>query len=70
MQLTIPYGSKVTVSFADTDGEITISFADGAITVHSDLPDDQGREGVIYNSSVLNMPNEQAEALSPITLTD
>jgi len=44
-------GESVDVNFTDTDGIITVSFCvarTGSIIVHSDLPDNTGREGMIY----------------------
>jgi hypothetical protein len=41
-------GEQVTVTFKDSDGEITVEFREDALLVTADLPDSSGREGVIY----------------------
>jgi hypothetical protein len=41
-------GESVEITFAETDGRITVGFSPHAVFVTSDLPDTQGREGTIY----------------------
>lgn len=48
MKVEIGEGEAVTVVFKDTDGEITVRWDPGALRVLADLPDTEGREGVIY----------------------
>jgi len=48
MKIVLNPGEKVEVEFADSDGCITVEFGKNAISVHADLPDAAGREGIIY----------------------
>lgn len=78
MKVELDVGEAVVITFAGTDGEITVAFADkdiriltgcradlaaelqelGGITVHVDLADVSGREGVIYHEP-LGTPDER-----------
>ena len=68
MRVELEIGESIVVTFKDTDGEVTVAFADqsniltgcredvarklqalGGITVHADMPDTAGREGVVYH---------------------
>ena len=42
-------GEKVKITLRDADGEFTVSYGPSELTVESDLPDTEGRVGVIYN---------------------
>lgn len=50
MKLELKPGEAVEVTLEGTDGIITVMFAAGGslVRVHADLPDSQGRVGVIY----------------------
>jgi len=41
---------SVKINFAGTDGEILVVFGQGGslVRVEADLPDNEGREGIIY----------------------
>lgn len=44
-------GQAIVIEFFGTDGEVTVDFnskGDYKLTVHTDMPDTQGREGEIY----------------------
>ena len=45
MKITLAPGEQITVTFAGSDGEITVAFNPTSITVHADLPDTNQREG-------------------------
>lgn len=42
-------GDKITITLQGTDGEFEIEYGKTALTVTADMPDTQGREGVIYS---------------------
>ena len=51
MKVELEPGEKVAVTLSGTDGVITVSYdgdGDSKLTVHADLPDTSGREGIIY----------------------
>ena len=48
MKVEIKQGETVLLTLAGTDGQFTISYSSTALTVRADLPDTQGREGIIY----------------------
>lgn len=51
MQIVLRQGEKVEVTFADTDGIITVDYdynRENKLTVTTDLPDSSGRQGEIY----------------------
>lgn len=48
MKIELKQGERITVTFADTDGEIEVSYGENNLTVTADLPDTTGRQGVIY----------------------
>lgn len=48
MKLILKQGERVEVELADTDGKFVISYGRSTLRVTSDLPDQKGREGVIY----------------------
>lgn len=66
MKVVLEPGEKVVVTFAGTDGEITVAFADGGATVRveADLPDSSGRSGVIYEERA-GPPAEDCPCGSP-----
>lgn len=49
MKILIKEGDDLRVELEDSDGSFTISYRDGALTVNAELPDSEGREGVIYH---------------------
>lgn len=49
MNLVLAPGESIDVTLADTDGKFTISYGKESLTVTSELPDQHGREGVIYH---------------------
>lgn len=54
MDVILHQGEQVIVKLADTDGEITVSYGgmkggSDRLIVHADMPDNQGREGIIYS---------------------
>jgi len=48
MRIVLNPGEEVTVEFADSDGEIAVGFYSNEISVYSNLPDSDGRVGLIY----------------------
>jgi hypothetical protein len=52
MILLLQPGEQITVTFAGTDGEVTVEYNEDSIKVLSDEPDDDGRTGIIYDSSI------------------
>lgn len=65
MKIELKPGEHVMIHFEDTDGEITVSFGDkdnasvslpAGIVVHADLPDERGREGIIYHEPFSDEP--------------
>lgn len=51
MNLVLAPGESIDVTLADTDGKFTISYGKESLTVFSELPDQQGRVGVIYEET-------------------
>lgn len=51
MKIELEVGETVTVTFKDSDGEIKVLFGDALIQVSADMPDTQGREGIIYQEN-------------------
>jgi hypothetical protein len=49
VRVSIGPGEKVKIRLRGTDGEFVISYGETALTITADLPDSQGREGVIYS---------------------
>lgn len=56
-KIELEYGESVTITFAQSDGEIKVSFANFAITVIADMPDKSGREGIIYEETFKDTPD-------------
>ena len=49
MKLELKPGDKITITFADSDGEFVIAFNPDSITIESELPGNiVGGEGLIY----------------------
>lgn len=48
MRIELDPGETITVAFANSDGEIAITFGPQEILVTADLPDTSGRVGEIY----------------------
>jgi len=48
MKIELAPGETLVVSLKESDGEFTIKFGEDAVTVEADMPDTQGRTGVIY----------------------
>lgn len=48
MIVVLDLDESVTIQFKDSDGSFTISFEPNRIIVEAELPDTQGREGIIY----------------------
>ena len=52
MILLLQPGEQITVTFAGTDGEVTVEYNEDSIKVLADEPDDDDRSGIIYDSSI------------------
>lgn len=61
MKVELKPGEALVVTFADSDGEITVTFGREAIVVHADLADTSGREGIIYRE-IFRRPPKQLKA--------
>ena len=48
MKIELAPGEKIMVIFGETDREITVSFNEKSIEVHTAMPDSIGRQRVIY----------------------
>lgn len=48
MKVVLQPGEEIEVMFAGTSGEIKVAFHEEAIQVKADIPDDNGRSGLIY----------------------
>jgi len=62
MFITMEQGNKLVVRFRDTDGEIVINWSETALSVEADLPDDDGREGIIYKETWRPSPSDIVDA--------
>jgi hypothetical protein len=63
--VTIQLGQSVSIQFAETDGEITVSYGariDDAVTVEADMPDSYGRTGIIYREDFGVRPGDTIAA--------
>jgi len=49
MKVTIAKGESLIVNLEGTDGEFIITYGQSVLSVTADLPDTDGREGVIYS---------------------
>lgn len=49
MNIELNAGDTVEITFKDTDGKFIVAYGDQALTIESDLPDSDGRVGVIYS---------------------
>lgn len=68
MIVTLMPGDVLLVNLHETDGAFTISYdADGnqKLTVHADMPDTEGREGIIYCEDFSQTPEEKLEVAKP-----
>ena len=48
MHIELKAGEQIEISFKDADGVITVAYGKTIASVHADLPDTHGRDGVIY----------------------
>lgn len=48
MKVELEPGESVTITFKDSDGDLTIAFNEESITVKTDWPDSTNRQGIIY----------------------
>ena len=48
MHIELEAGEQIEISFKDADGVITVAYGKTVASVHADLPDIHGRDGVIY----------------------
>ena len=48
MYIELDPGEQIEISFKDTDGVITVAYGLKVTSVHANLADTQGRDGVIY----------------------
>ena len=46
--ITLKVGEKVTITFADTDGEVVVDYNKRALTVTAKPEDPAGRHGIVY----------------------
>jgi len=63
-------GQVIAIRFANTDGEFVIAFdckGSNELVVEADMPDSEGREGVIYREvfSVADDKDEVCQAVTP-----
>jgi hypothetical protein len=58
MELMLTPGDKIKVTLKDTDGEFTLEYAKNAVRITSDLPDTNGRKGVIYEEKFGKVPTD------------
>lgn len=61
MKIEIDHKDTLLVTLRDSDGEFRISYGgvvEDHLTVHSELPDQQGREGIIYDEPFGHTPEE------------
>lgn len=67
-KITLKQGDRLEVCLDGTDGEFVIEYGDSALTVTADLPDSDGREGVIYSERFgdTDDDSEEVEALSDL----
>lgn len=56
MKIVLNLGETITVSFAESDGEINVSYDKDAIRVTTEWPDTNGRQGTIYEEIFNNEP--------------
>lgn len=62
MKIILQPGEKVSIEFADSDGEITVDFnskGDNCLRVETEWPDTQGRQGVIYEEDYSTPPGKE-----------
>ena len=71
--IVIRPGQSVRVVMHETDGEFLIKYGEEMLTVETDLPDTQGREGVIYCEDYSIDPStlsaealQEASGISPV----
>jgi hypothetical protein len=60
--MVLPAGTKVDIEFGGTDGRLTVDFAHdepNRLFVHADMPDTEGREGIIYMEEWDDSPDEE-----------
>ena len=62
MKIELKPGEAVTVTLEGTDGEITVEFNENDVRVSADMPDDEGREGVIYLEAFRDEPTGAKQA--------
>jgi hypothetical protein len=65
-------GQAVAVRFANTDGEFVIAFdcdSSNELTIEADMPDSDGREGVIYRE-VFSVPGDKDEVCQEVAPED
>lgn len=71
MQLCLKPGESIVIEFLDTDGQITISYNDENVTVEADMPDSDGRQGIIYSERFIeNMEKAEAAIAEPTLVSD
>lgn len=61
MKVELNPSESVTVTFAESDGEIKVAFCETAIRVEADLPDTEGREGIIYEEIFQTPPDSDID---------
>lgn len=63
MRIELAPGEELIVTLQDSDGEFTISFDkddDKCVKIEADMPDTEGREGVIYCEDFSASPDDKA----------
>lgn len=61
MIVTLKPGEKVEIQLFETDGVITVDYDskfDNKLTVEADMPDTNGRQGIIYCEEFGDSPKE------------
>ena len=48
MRIELKPGEQVTVCLHEADGEFVVKYGKNKLTITADMPDAEGREGVVY----------------------
>ncbi len=68
MKVVLKPGDTLHVELHETDGYFEIDYGGTALTVYSDLPDTDGRSGVIYSENYAANMADDVKAEEPVTL--
>ena len=73
MKIILRPGEKIEIELENTDGVFTIEYdvdKSGKLLVTSDLADDTGREGIIYEENFNTVPTDIGEAIEESVVLD